>query len=99
MSCYKYFINIASVFVPFEANVSPIWEMVCLSFSLGRKIFFKYVIVRFAMLLYNTVLTHLKQFLVYMRTSLPISIANWWVSFYIGRKLSLSVLMKVTQCF
>ena len=27
---YNYFINIASGFIPFEANVLPTWELACL---------------------------------------------------------------------
>ena len=30
MLYYKYVINVASVFVPLEANVLPAWELVCL---------------------------------------------------------------------
>ena len=37
--------------------------------------------------------------LAYMRTSLPLSIVNWWVGFYVGRSLFLNVLMKVIRCF
>ena len=37
--------------------------------------------------------------LTYRRTSLPFFIVNWWIVFYIGRGLSLNVLMKVMRCF
>ena len=69
MSYYKYFISIASVFVWVEASVLPTWELVCLFLlniswlvSVGVGIIFKRVIARFAMFLYNAVLTRLKQF-------------------------------------
>lgn len=67
MSYYNYFINIASVLVPFEANVLPTWELVYLFLLkigrivfVGGRIIFKYVNARFAMLLDKTVLTRLK---------------------------------------
>ena len=67
MSYYNYFINIASVLVPFEANVLPTWELVYLFLlKIGRIVFvrgriiFKYVNARFAMLLDKAVLTRLK---------------------------------------
>ena len=67
MSYYNYFINIASVLVPFEANVLPTWELVYLFLlKIGRIVFvegriiFKYVNARFAMLLDKAVLTRSK---------------------------------------
>ena len=67
MSYYNYFINIAPVLVPFEANVLPTWELVYLFLLkigrivfVGGRIIFKYVNARFAMLLDKTVLTRLK---------------------------------------
>ena len=62
MPYYKYFINIASVFIPLEANILPTRELVCLfSFILGWLVFveveitFKRVIGSFAMFLYDAV--------------------------------------------
>ena len=40
MSYYNYFVNIASVLVPFEANVLPTWELVYLFLlKIGRIVF------------------------------------------------------------
>ena len=52
------------------------------------------------MLVYDAVFyPFMSDVLGYMRTSLLFSIVNWWVGFYIGRGLSLNVLMKVIRCF
>ena len=67
MLYYKYFINIASIFAPFLANIYPTWELVCLFLlRLGwlifvgvGEIFFKRVIAHFVMLLYNAALIRL----------------------------------------
>ena len=66
----------------------------------GGGIIFKRVIARFIMLVYDAVFYRFgSDVLAYMRTSLPFSIVNWWVGFYIGRGLSLNVLLKAIRCF
>ena len=114
MSYYKYFISIASVFVWVEASVLPTWELVCLFLlnigwlvSVGVGIIFKRVIARFAMFLYNAVLTRLRQFfclyavLIHLRQFFGLyenqsayfycKLVAW---FYLVTRLSLYVLMK-----